>query len=102
MTAEEIAGHKREADPIDVAAWTARVNALDALRRFIELCDDDCAIDWEVFEFCEDAGFAVMRKVTKADLDYPFADERGIEKGGIIFELTPLGLTIAQAIKNKK
>lgn len=89
----------READPVDVAAWENRIVALNALRRFGDLCDDDCAIDWEVAEECIAADFVLERKVTKYDLAEPFAEDRGIHKGGIIFELTPLGHAVLAALR---
>lgn len=43
-------------------------------------------------EAMEVAGFARLRPVRKADVDDdPFAYERGIEIGGMLWELTPAG-----------
>ncbi|MDA8251642.1 MAG: hypothetical protein M0Z28_21070 [Rhodospirillales bacterium] len=39
----------------------------------------------------EAAGFIAIRPVKKRDLDAPFAYERGIEAGGMLWELTSKG-----------
>lgn len=91
----------READPVDFAAWEKRIAALSALKLFGDLCDDDCAIDWDTAEECIEAGFVLERKVTKYDLAQPFAEDRGIHKGGVIFELTPLGHAVLLALRRE-
>lgn len=54
--------------------------------------------DCDVFDGCSDfiermeiAGFVCLRKVTRRDLETPFASELGIEKGGNVWRLTASG-----------
>lgn len=75
----------------DVEAARAHLAIAKHMRRFMELVNDDCAVDYDTTDPLEAAGLVKWRKVTRADLAEPFADERGIVKGGMICELTPNG-----------
>jgi hypothetical protein len=55
-------------------------------------CDGEKHLVPEGFEEqAEKLGLIHFRKVTKSDLQESFAAERGIEKGGSVWELTPIG-----------
>lgn len=55
-------------------------------------CDADPIPDHDGFlDRMERGGFITQRKVTKADLQQPFAAELGIEKGGSVWVLTNKG-----------
>ena len=68
--------------------------------------DAACDCDWgdvttetsNFFERQEAAGFAQCVHVTEDDVDGDFAWERGIEIGGRMWELTPLGLAVRTAL----
>ena len=53
-------------------------------------CDADYR-DLDFIDRMEAAGFVRLRSVRKADLEESFAAERGIELGGMIYELTAKG-----------
>jgi hypothetical protein len=44
-------------------------------------------------------GFAELRSVEPDDLEDPFAWERGIEPGGMVYVLTPLGLALRDYLR---
>lgn len=66
---------------------------LEALRKnWGAFCDADPFEGADTFiERMEGRGYIRLRKVTKADLSESFAAERGIEKGGNLWELTKKG-----------
>lgn len=86
-------------EPLDLDLAEKHVRIFSALKRFRDLCDDDCAIDFTVAEPLEACGLVISRKVTKADLAEPFAAERGIEKGGFLWELTAAGRRLCDAME---
>ena len=53
-------------------------------------CDAD-PVPLEFIDDMEKAGFVELRSVEDADLDEAFAAERGIEAGGLLWELTDAG-----------
>ena len=67
--------------------------AIDDLRKHWEAfcdCDPfDGAADFS--ERMEKAGFIKLRRVTRDDLEDSFAAERGIERGGMVWDLTKRG-----------
>lgn len=71
----------------------AEWRALDDLRKYWDkFTEADAFPGADTFaERMEAAGFAHLRPVTKADLEESFAAERGIEKGGNLWELTKKG-----------
>lgn len=56
-------------------------------------CDAD-PVPADFIERMEEAGFAVLRPVTRDDLQSAFAEDRGIYKGGTVWDLTPKGRSI--------
>jgi hypothetical protein len=71
---------------------------------------EDFAAEWDRFTDCEPTkdpyflekaekeGLAELVPVTKCALQDPFAYERGIEKGGMMWQLTPSGLTAYRSV----
>lgn len=59
-------------------------------------CDADATPEGFI-ERMEAAGFAALRPVRKSDLEESFASERGIERGGMLWELTAKGRAIIDA-----
>jgi hypothetical protein len=101
----EITTHLKAAGlPIDPAVLTAPVRddgaweaSQQELRQHWEaFCDADQVPD-SFIERMETAGFAQLRKVTKDDLQDCFAAERGIERGGYVWDLTKAGREILDA-----
>ena len=65
--------------------------ACDDLRKYWSaFCDADPTPD-NFIDRMETAGFVRLRKVCRSDLDEAFAAERGVEKGGLLWELTKSG-----------
>lgn len=65
---------------------------------FPAMWDDYADANWQLvkdptafLEQCEDAGLAELVPVDNDALDDPFAAERGIEPGGMMWRLTALG-----------
>lgn len=56
-------------------------------------CDADPVPDGFIEEM-EAAGFTVFRPVAREDLQSAFAADRGIYKGGMVYDLTPKGRNI--------
>jgi hypothetical protein len=84
---------------IDLGAYREMFAVAGALQRFMDLCNEGYTVGWEITEPLEQRGLIVCRKVKKADLEEPFAADRGIEKGGIIFELTASGRALWDAMQ---
>lgn len=55
-----------------------------------DFCDAD-PVPPDFIDLMAAAGYIELRSVTAADLAEPFAAERGIEKGGMLWELTEQG-----------
>ncbi len=64
-------------------------------------CDAD-PVPEEFADRMDDAGFIQLRKVTRYDLEDSFAQERGIEKGGYVWDLTRLGKEILDQASSAK
>jgi hypothetical protein len=61
-------------------------------------CDAD-AVPEGFIERMEAAGFASLRRATREDWESAFAADRGIEKGGAVWALTPAGRAVLAAGK---
>ena len=70
---------------------TETLQLAGAMRRYMDLAYEGYTIGYEETESLEAAGLVVWRKVKRSDLDEPFAADRGIEKGGMLCELTTKG-----------
>lgn len=72
-------------------AGAERMRAEDELREhWADFCDCD-PVPEGFPDRMEKAGLVTFRKVTKADLEQPFAEERGIERGSYVWDLTEAG-----------
>lgn len=78
--------------------WRARE---DLRRYWDEFCDGDPVPD-DFIETMESAGFATIRSVTRDDLQSDFAAERGIYKGGSVWDLTPKGRAVITSVEAAK
>lgn len=73
---------------------TIRYNDASAVQRLQALWRAFCDADPVPPEFIDDmekVGFVQLRSVEDADLEEAFAAERGIEPGGLLWELTDAG-----------
>lgn len=71
----------------------AQWRTLDEFRRdYHRFCDAD-PVSPDFSERMETAGYIELRSVTDDDLEDAFAYERGIERGGSLWDLTDLGRT---------
>jgi hypothetical protein len=74
----------------------------DLRQHWADFCNADYHDDGFI-ERMEAAGLAHLRNVVVDDLDEPFAAERGIEPGGMLWELTSLGhAVLARAPDSKR
>lgn len=75
---------------------------LDNLRKHWSMwCDRDAFEGSDTFiDDMEAAGYAHTRPVTRADLAKPFAFDRGIEKGSVLWELTKKGRTALNSLSS--
>ena len=66
----------------------------DELRKYWSaFCDADI-VPGDFIDRMEEAGFAQLRPVTRDDLMSSYAEDRGILKGGMVWDLTPKGRAI--------
>lgn len=77
-------------------ALSAERLAAEELRaHWDDFCDCDCFPTYDGFvERMEVAGLVEWRRVDDDDLEQSFADEKGIEPGGMIYDLTAKGLAV--------
>lgn len=95
--------------PADIAAIARGLTptqAADLTERWDQFCDcDELSDNRDPDEYTADMllyGFAELRGVEPDDLEDPFAWERGIEPGGLIYVLTPLGLAVRDYLLSKE
>ncbi|WP_294138298.1 hypothetical protein [Sphingomonas sp.] len=89
-------------DPAEITAGLTKAQRDDLTSNWDAFCDgdrgdvrsDDPQYPWAL----EEAGFVSWDSVEADDLDDPFAWERGIEPGGTIYRLTPLGLSVRASL----
>lgn len=62
----------------------------DLRKHWNAFCDADFVPE-DFIERMEEAGFAQLRPVTRDDLRSSYAEDRGILKGGMLWDLTPKG-----------
>lgn len=83
------------AEIVALAEKLTETQRLDLTERWGAFCDkDELSGNRDPDEYVADMlldGFADLRAVEPDDLDDAFAWERGIEPGGMIYVLTPLG-----------
>jgi hypothetical protein len=76
----------------DETADAAHRDREDLRKHWHDFCDADPFEGGDTFaERMEARGFIRLRPVKKADLEQAFAAERGIEPGGMLWELTKIG-----------
>lgn len=78
---------------------TETLRLAGAMRRYMDLAYEGYTIGYEETEALEAAGLVVWRKVKRSDLEEPFAADRGIEKGGVLCELTAKGRAFYDAMQ---
>ncbi len=77
-------------DTVTEREWRLR----EELRQYwTAFCDAD-PVPGDFIDKMEAAGFVEIRPVTRDDLQSDFAEERGIYKGGTVWDLTPKGRAI--------
>jgi hypothetical protein len=91
------------AEIVRLAEALTDTQRLDLTERWDQFCDkDELSGNRDPDEYTADLlldGFADMRGVEPDDLDNPFAYERGIEEGGWLYELTPLGRALRDHLR---
>ncbi len=88
QTAEQVADSLSEAQRLDFTEYWDAICDADPLP-----CDYD-----EYVERMEVGGFAELVPVDDEALESAFAWERGIEPGGMMWQLTPLGLAVRKVL----
>ena len=90
----------------DLARGLSEAQKADLLQHWDEFCDADPLSDGRDFddfiEGMEAAGFAELVAVDDDALNEAFASERGIEPGGMMWRLTPLGLLVRAHLEQSK
>lgn len=85
-----------------LATALTETQRIDLTERWDQFCDqDELSGNRDPDEYTADLlldGFADIREVERDDLEDPFAYERGIEPGGMIYVLTPLGAALRTAL----
>lgn len=89
----------------EIARGLTKTQREDLTNNWDAFCDgdrgdvqsDDPEYPWAL----EGAGFVEWGSVDADDLEDPFAWERGIEPGGTIYRLTPLGLAVRDYLKEQ-
>lgn len=85
-----------DTSPLTTVAMDHGLRARELREHWNAFCDADPHPNGFI-ERMEAAGLATLRDVEPADLDEAFAAERGIETGGMVWVLTPLGKEAMEA-----